>query len=277
MLEDLVYPDWYLTTITICLGLLTGSFLNVVVARLPHGQSVVKPRSRCPGCQKLIAWYDNVPVLSYLLLRGKCRKCSKSISIRYPVIELLTALLFLAVLRKFGWSWLLPIRDWPFVAILVAVTFIDLEHRIIPDELSLGGLVWGLLTAWFVPGLGLIDAAIGAAVGFGLFYGLAFSYLKLTGRSGLGGGDIKLLAMLGAFLGIQGVFVSIFVSSVFGSLAGIAYALANSRKAASGVDVPQEETSLLKVAIPYGPFLVVGALYFYLLHDILWLRFMIPT
>ncbi len=271
-MPELYWPEWLVTATAIVLGLLVGSFLNVVVARLPHGQSVVRPRSRCPGCGKLIAWYDNIPVLSYLALRGKCRGCGKSISVRYPVIELLTALLFLAVLKRFGMSWLLPLRDWPFVAILVAVTFIDLEHRIIPDELSLGGLVLGLLTAWFVPGLGLVNALAGAAVGFGLFYGLAYGYLKMTGKSGLGGGDIKLLAMLGAFLGIQGVFVSIFVSSIFGSVAGIAYGLLQRREATGS-----EDGGLLKVAIPYGPFLVVGGLYFYLLHDIVWPLFTTPT
>lgn len=184
---------------------------------------------------------------------------------RYPVIELLTAILFLVTNIKFGFSYLLFIRDWPFVSILVAVTFIDLEHRIIPDRLSLGGLGLGLATSWLTPGFGIETALIGAAFGFCAFYALAWIYLRITGRSGLGGGDIKLLAMLGSFVGAGGVFATIFISSIFGSLVGIAWALAQGRKKVMGV------------AIPYGPFLVVGALYYYLLGDLLWFRFTTPT
>jgi leader peptidase (prepilin peptidase)/N-methyltransferase len=181
------------------------------------------------------------------------------------VIELLTALLFLATTIKFGFSYLLFIRDWPFVAMLIAITFIDLEHRIIPDEISLGGLVLGLLTSWLTPGFGIYPALIGAGFGFCFFYALAWIYLQLTGRSGLGGGDIKLLAMLGSFIGSGGVFATIFISSVFGSVVGIGWGMVKGRK------------HVMTLAIPYGPFLVVGALYYYLMGDILWFRFTIPT
>jgi leader peptidase (prepilin peptidase)/N-methyltransferase len=257
-------------------GLLIGSFLNVVIGRLPHGESIVRPGSRCPKCKHELRWYENVPVLSYLVLRGRCRSCKEPISIRYPVVELLTGLLFLAAKIRFGWSLELLLRDFPFIAILIAVTFIDLDLRIIPDPLSLGGLVWGLVTALafgLIPGLGAgtsiswISSLAGAAVGFGLFYGLAWIYYRLTGRSGLGGGDIKLLAMLGAFLGVSGVLDTILVSSVFGSLIGISWALFQRRRGGE---------SVMLVSIPYGPFLVVGGLYHYFLSDLVWFQFTNP-
>jgi leader peptidase (prepilin peptidase) / N-methyltransferase len=265
-------PVWFTHLITLAFGLVVGSFLNVVIARLPRRKSIVRPGSHCPSCNVAIRWYDNIPVVSYLVLLGRCRSCLAKVSVRYPVVELVTALLFLAARVKFGWSWLLPFHDWPFMAILVAVTFIDLEHRIIPDQLSLGGLVLGLATAWAVPGLGMVQAMAGAAAGFFGFYLFAWAYHALTGRSGLGGGDIKLLAMLGAFLGPSGVFASVLISSVFGSVVGIIWAVVSRRKAGA----TKESGGLMKIAIPYGPFLAVGGLYFYLLGDLIWFRFMTP-
>jgi len=181
------------------------------------------------------------------------------------VIELLTGVLFLAVYERFGASILLPVRDWPFVAALIAITFIDLEHRIIPDELSIGGAVLGLATSWWVPGLGLMSSALGAAVGFGVFAALSWGYFKAKGVVGLGGGDVKLLAMLGAFLGPMAVFHVILISSVLGSVIGLSYAGYLRSKGKSD--------SLMGVAIPFGPFLVVGALYVYLLGEVLGLPF----
>lgn len=238
--------------------------MNVVIHRLPLDQSVVKPRSSCPKCQAKLKWYDNIPVLSYLILRGKCRSCSKKISIQYPLVELMVSLLFLATYLKFGFSWVLVVRDWPFVASLVAVAFIDLKHRIIPDEFSIGGTVLGLATAYFVPSLGLVSALTGAITGFGIFYLFAWAYEKFSGRVGLGGGDIKLMAAFGAFLGPVGVFYTLFLSSVFGSVIGISWA------------VLQGQKNIMKSAIPYGPFLVLGALMFYLLGDFLLLQSTIP-
>lgn len=245
-------------------GLVIGSFVNVLVARLPKGESPIRPASHCPGCKARIRWRDNIPLLSYLLLGGKCRSCKMRISIRYPVIELLTALVFVAACARFGWNSMLFVREWPFIVLLMAITFIDLEHRIIPDVLSLGGLGLGLATSWAVPGLGFVNSALGAALGFGSFYLLAWLYQARTGRAGLGGGDIKLLAMLGAFLGPLGVFVTVLISSVVGSIVGLGWGLASGKK------------NLMSVAIPFGPFLVVGGLYYYLLGDSLWLQFMTP-
>jgi leader peptidase (prepilin peptidase)/N-methyltransferase len=259
----LIPPLWQ-NLFTLCLGLTIGSFLNVVIVRLPLEKSIAFPGSHCPSCQAKLKWYENLPVLSYLALRGKCRSCKSEISIRYPIVELITALLFLAAKLKFGFTPLLFIRDFPFLAILTAVTFIDLEHRLIPDPLSLGGLIVGLATSFWVPGLGLLNSVIGASVGFGVFYALAWLYLRYSGRSGLGGGDIKLLAMIGAFLGLGGVFAAILISSIFGSLVGIGWAVVSKKE------------KVMSVAIPYGPFLVVGALYYYLLGDILWFQFTTP-
>lgn len=305
-------PPGLLHGYTVALGLIVGSFVNVLVVRLPEGKSIAWPGSQCPGCRAKIQWHDNIPVLSYLLLRGRCRSCQAPISVRYPVIELLTALVFLTAELRFGWSLALLVRDFPLLALLVAVTFIDLEHRIIPDVLSLGGLAWALITSVLLGSASPIEwkqALLGGGVGFGAFYGLAWIYWRLTGRSGLGGGDVKLLAFLGAFLGIGGVFVSIMVSSVVGSVVGVGYALwlkktgrpdpyrgsldssaspeegkssGPSMKEGNGDGDGAEEgeptppESIFQASIPYGPFLVLGGLYYYLLGDLLWFRFMTP-
>jgi len=260
-------PEWYVNLAVAIFGLLIGSFLNVVIARLPERKSLVSPPSACPKCGYALRWFDNIPVLSYLMLAGKCRSCRAPITVRYPIVELLTALLFLAVKLRFGFSILLILRDLPFVAILVAITFIDLETRLIPDPLSLGGLVLGLATAAFTPSLGILSSLYGAALGFGLFYGIAWFYQWRRGVAGMGGGDIKFLAMLGAFLGPLGVLTTIFVSSVLGTILGVTYAWFTRRQEGG-------EGSLMKVSLPYGPFLVVGGLYTYLLGDLVWSPFM---
>lgn len=257
-------PAWFNYSASILFGLVVGSFLNVLIVRLPQNLSIVKPGSHCPKCQHAVRWYDNIPLLSYWLLKGKCRFCGEAISIRYPVIEVLTALLFLAAGIHSGWGLEVFLRDWPFLGMLIVIAFIDLEHRIIPDVLSLGGLVFGLLTCWANPELGWVRSILGAVMGFSIFYFMAWFYFKLRHRSGLGGGDIKLLAMLGSFLGPAGVFATIFVSSIFGSLVGIGWALASGKK------------NVMKLSLPFGPFLVIGALYYYLLGDILWFQFMTP-
>jgi leader peptidase (prepilin peptidase)/N-methyltransferase len=167
---------------------------------------------------------------------------------------------------------------------LVAVVFIDLDLRIIPDEISLGGLVYGLLTAWFDSRLGFAQALVGAGVGFCLFYGFAWVYWVLTKRSGLGGGDIKLLAMLGSFLGLKGVLTTILLSSVLGSVIGILSVVVGrwweSRHRKSGAQdeggTELKKVSVMRESIPYGPFLVIGAIFYHLLGDTEWLRFMIP-
>ncbi len=251
------------------LGLIFGSFANVVIHRLPYDQSVVKPASHCPECKTPLKFYENIPLLSYLLQRGRCRHCSKPISARYPVVEALCALLFAAIVIKFPGDPLIWVRSATFAFILLCVTFIDLDHRIIPDELSLGGTVLAILSAGMDERLvyGSIPwrygfSIGGAALGFGIFYGFSWLYHRWTGRHGLGGGDVKLLAMIGGFTGPSGVLATLLVSSVLGSVIGLAWGAAQRKK------------DLRHFAVPYGPFLAVGALFFELLGDVLWFPYM---
>lgn len=246
-------------------GLLIGSFLNVVIARLPDGRSLIRPRSHCSGCKATLRWYENIPLLSYLALRGKCRSCRTPISARYPLVELMTAALFVAAFRRYGSDAALWVRDFPILASWVAIVFIDLDHRIIPDELSWGGAGLALITAGLVPGLGWLGAFGGFALGFGAFYLLAWGYEAWTGRSGLGGGDIKLLGALGAFLGWSGVLQTILVSSIFGSLIGL---LVGATAKGKG--------ELMKTSVPFGPFLIFGALTYYFFGELSWFQFTTP-
>jgi len=273
-------PEWFLSLQVIIFGLLIGSFTNVLVARFPWHEggeksktkgrmSIVTPRSHCPKCKKMIAWYDNIPLFSFLALQGKCRSCKSKISWRYPVIEFLTALLYFAAYKRYGFNALLFLREFPFLTALVVMTFIDLEHRLIPDLFSIGGAFYGLALSFLLASAGRdlnwVDCLSGAAFGFFFFYGFSWIYWKMTGRIGLGGGDVKLLAMLGAFLGVQGVFHAILISSVVGSLVGILWG-----KLSRSDDIRH-------FAIPYGPFLVIGGLYYYLLGSLPWLQYTIPT
>ncbi|GAB4170320.1 MAG: A24 family peptidase [Geothermobacteraceae bacterium] len=227
------------------LGACIGSFLNVCIYRIPAGESVVKPRSRCPVCGKAIAWYENIPVLSWLLLRARCSGCGVSISWRYPLVEFLTGALFVEVLWIFGFGWGTPVY-WVFVAMLVAITFIDLDHQIIPDVISLPGIVIGFAASFLLPWVGWLDSLIGVLVGGGSLLAIALGYQLLTGKEGMGGGDIKLLAMIGAFLGWQAVLPVVLFASLSGTLVGVPLMLA---KGEGG-----------KLALPFGPFLALGAL-----------------
>lgn len=262
MWELVSHPFW-----AIAMGLCIGSFANVLIHRVPREQSVFRPRSRCPQCKKSIPVWGNIPLLSYGLLRGKCAHCRKPISLRYPVVEGMIALLFYAAYlyqqdtESFPWGvW---IRDWPFLTFLVVVTFIDIDYRIIPDRFSWGGAAIGLLTAGFMPDVSLEASVWGFGVGFGVFFLFAWLYERISGKSGLGGGDIKLLGMIGAFLGVQGVLITILVSSVLGSVTGVIWALAAGQ-------------GLRQFAIPYGPFLAIGALISYFFGEGLWHQFMTP-
>lgn len=238
-------------------GLVVGSFLNVVIHRLPEGRSIAYPGSHCPACEAPIAPWDNVPLLSYVLLRGRCRQCRVHISVRYPLVELLTGCLFVLVLWRFGPAWQAPLY-MIFAAGLLTAAAIDLDHQIIPDEISLGGLALGMIA---VPGVqawagasyaeALAHSALGAVVGGGTLWVVAFLHARVsvaTGRQfahwpgegeslprpseadywlwfpGLGLGDVKLLAMIGAFLGPMGVLQTIVVASAVGLVVGVAWA-----------------------------------------------------
>ena len=223
-------------------GLLIGSFLNVCIYRLPQDLSVVRPRSYCPACNRPIAWYDNVPLLSYGLLRGRCRHCKAVIPARYPLVELLTGVLFFVFVWRLGPS-LAALKFCLLSALLVGLTFSDLEARILPDEFTLGGMGAGLVLAWFVPvkdeiaqmllwlaGMrenarwdSLAGALLGAILpGLLLWFG-GWLYFRLRHREGLGLGDVKLVAMVGAFLGLHGALLMLIFGSLAGSLIGYAY------------------------------------------------------
>ena len=225
-------------------GACIGSFLNVVIHRLPRGESIVSPRSRCPGCGRAIRAWENIPIVSFIVLGGKCAGCGGAISWRYPAVELLTAAGFATTYLLDGPG--IPLlRDLLFLSLLIPIAFIDIDHRIIPDELSLGGLAAGLLLS-FLPGGEWKGSVAGALLGGGILYTTAFLYEKVRGAEGMGGGDIKLLTMIGAFLGWRGALATIF----FGALLGAAGGILAMRKGGEG----------LKTAIPFGPYLCVAAL-----------------
>ena len=226
-------------------GAIIGSFLNVCIARLPDGRSVVRPPSHCPKCQSFLAWYENIPILSYLFLAGRCRTCRVRISAIYPAVEVLTGALAVALFMRLGPT-LAFAGYFAFAAALVVITFIDLDHQIIPDVISLPGIVIGLAFSLVSPLVTPIDALIGALAGGGTLLAVAWLYHTFRGVEGMGGGDIKLLAMIGAFLGWKSIFVTLFVGSVIGSIIGVIVMLYE------GADT--------KLAIPFGPFLAGGAL-----------------
>ena len=236
------------------LGACLGSFFNVLIYRLPREESIVRPASRCPACGRPVRAWENVPIVSFLLLRGKCAGCGSGISWRYPVVEAASGVGFLLIAWADGPGFVL-LRDLVFFSLLVPIVFIDIDHRIIPDELSLGGLAAGILLS-FLPGGDWKGALAGMVLGGGILFLTAAVYHKVTGIEGLGGGDIKLLAMIGAFLGWRGALFTIF----FGSLLGVAGGLVAMRKGDEG----------LKTAIPYGPYLCVAALFARFLGDLVW-------
>jgi leader peptidase (prepilin peptidase) / N-methyltransferase len=225
-------------------GAVVGSFLNVCICRMPKNESVVFPPSHCTKCDYVIRWYDNIPVLSYLLLRGRCRRCGERISLQYPLVEFINGALTVALLLKFGPSFVFAVL-FLFCSALVVVTFIDLKHQIIPDVLTLPGIVIGFIVSFFIPQLGWLNSLIGILAGGGSLLLIAYGYQLLAKKDGMGGGDIKLLAMMGAFFGWKAILFIIFASSLVGSVIGITVMLA------------QKKDSTL--AIPFGPFLASAA------------------
>ncbi len=224
-------------------GLCIGSFLNVCIYRLPTSRSIVKPRSMCLTCGYPLSAADNIPLLSYAVLGGRCRHCGVRISPRYPLVELLSGVMAVAALHRFG---LTPpaLIYYGFIACLIVITFIDLDHRIIPDLITLPGIPFFFLAALFLPEVSVRDSITGLLAGGGILFLVAWSYERLTGKEGMGGGDIKLLAMMGTVMGWQGVIFTIFLSSATGTLVGIPLMLLS--------------RSDMKLAIPYGPFLAAG-------------------
>jgi len=233
-----------LTLISIIFGAIVGSFLNVCIFRLPKEESIIWPGSHCPHCNKPIQFYDNIPILSYIFLNGKCRYCKKSISTQYPLVEGITALSSLLIFMKFGPS-LSYLFYFAFVAALIVITVIDLYHQIIPDVISLPGIGVGLLASLILPQITFLNSLIGVLLGGGSLFLVAYCYQWLFKREGMGGGDVKLLAMIGAFLGWQAVILTIFLSSFIGAISGILIMVLKGKDS--------------KYAIPFGPFLSLGA------------------
>lgn len=245
------------------LGSIFGSFLNVCIHRMPEdGYSLVKPGSHCPHCKKPVLWHDNIPLLSYLLLGGKCRFCKQPIRPRYFIVELLTALTFLLFYNYFGLSYDLIVY-LIFMCGLIVATFIDIQHRIIPDEISVGGIVAGLIFNAF-KGMGaktagydftpVINSFLGVIIGGGIIYSIGFLfdlvYFKILKKppiqgetESMGGGDVKLLAMIGAFLGWEKALLTFFIAPFFGAVIGII-----------NLTIKKDHT------IPYGPFLSLAAI-----------------
>jgi len=247
-------------------GLVIGSFLNVCIYRLPRDLSVVRPRSYCTACEHTIAWYDNVPVLSYALLGGKCRYCQSRIAIRYPLVELLTGALFFVYFLRMG-ATPAAVKYCLLGALLVGLLFADLEERILPDEFTLGGAVIGLVLAWFIPVqdfaahllfvllniyasarvLSCAESLVGAFFpAFVLWLG-GYLYEKIRKREGMGFGDVKMMLMIGTFLGMRDTILTMVIASVVGSVAGFIY-----------IRVTHKEVSTYE--LPFGSFLALGAL-----------------
>jgi leader peptidase (prepilin peptidase)/N-methyltransferase len=210
-------PQQFVWAYAALLGAAVGSFLNVCVYRLPEGESVVSPRSRCPECGLQIGWRDNVPVLSWLLLRGRCRGCGTGISFQYPLVELTVALLWLAAAVRFGFSWQ-ALSTALFFTLLLGIALTDARAYTIPDEFSIGGLLAGILLSLAPGGISPLQSALGAALGFGLLYAVAVLGEWAFKKPAMGGGDIKMMAMVGAFLGPVGVLLTLFLGALLGTL-----------------------------------------------------------
>jgi leader peptidase (prepilin peptidase)/N-methyltransferase len=230
--------------ILVLLGLAVGSFLNVCIHRLPRGESLNSPPSRCPHCDYRLRWSDNIPLVSYAFLGGRCRQCRARISVRYPIVELVTMALFVAHGAVFGWTPLLVPR-LVFACAMVVLFAIDLEHHLLPNVITLPGIAVGLIASAVLPP-GIVDALIGVLIGGGVLWLIGEAYFRYSGQEGMGGGDVKMLAMIGAFLGWKLVLVTLVLSSVLGSVIGLMVIAA--RKGG------------MKYALPYGTFLALGAL-----------------
>ncbi len=226
------------------IGLCIGSFINVCIYRLPLEKSIIFPSSFCPECKNKIKWFHNIPVFSYIFLKGKCAYCNCKISIKYPLIELLTGIVFFINFNLFGFSLLFFVNTL-FILLLIIATFVDLEHMIIPDEISIGGIIIGFIISFFRNDITWLQSLIGIILGSGILLLIIKGYFLLTKKEGMGGGDVKLLGMIGAFLGYNSIFFVIFFSSMVGTAVGIPFILLKSKGKG--------------YAIPFGPFLSVAA------------------
>jgi leader peptidase (prepilin peptidase)/N-methyltransferase len=247
------FIDWYFTFVVFVLGACWGSFLNVCIYRIPAELSVVKPRSRCPKCMTNLAWKDNIPILGWVLLGGKCRYCKASISPRYPAIELLTAVLFAWVWWVYPYNWLvLPYAVMVFGLILGSM--VDFDEMWLPDRCTIGGMIIGPIFSFFLPAMhgvttrmeGLLESLIGLAAGFGSLWLVGALGKLILKKDAMGFGDVKLMGALGAFLGWQSIVFIVFVSSLLGTMVGVSFILLGKKEWQS--------------KIPFGPYIALAAI-----------------
>lgn len=254
--------EFLLTAVAFWFGAIWGSFANVVIVRLPNNQSVVRPRSFCPQCKKSIPWFLNIPIFSWVLLRGKCRECKKKIPIRYPIVEFVMGVFFAAIFHQYGFS-ISTVEYLVFAFAVITSSFIDLDHMILPDRFTLSGIVIGLVGAAINPDRNFLDAFLGVFLGGGFLLAIAYFYYVFRKVEGMGGGDIKLLAWIGAVCGLQSILFVVLASSILGLLVGVFYMISSKEG--------------LKTGIPFGPYLSLAAL-IYILFDVSGLmRMFIPT
>ena len=239
-------PSWYFWVLAAAAGAAVGSFLNVCIYRWPAERSVIRPPSSCPSCDTPIAWYDNVPVLSFLLLRGRCRRCGAPISVQYPIIELATALIWLAAVLRFGPT-IEALHSAVFLTLLLGIAMTDVREMVIPDQFSLGGLLLGLAFAAVPGGFVFLDALLGAVLSFALLWAVKLVAEKVVGRPALGVGDIHMMAMIGAFLGTGGALLTILLGSFLGLAIGVPVMWLRGR------------LTPLASYLPLGAFLAMGA------------------
>lgn len=224
-------------------GTIVGSFLNVCIYRIPMGESVIYPFSHCPKCGEKIKWYDNIPIISYLILRGKCRNCGEKISVQYPLIELLTGILTAGVIWRYGVSFV-SLYFLILIYVLIVVSMIDLKTMLVPVKLCYFAMVAGILLSLFVPVISFKDSILGASFGAGIILFIIETYYIFTGKEGMGYGDANIMAVIGAFLGWEKVLLTIFFASLIGSVVGIALMVLRGKN--------------VKFALPFGPFLSAG-------------------
>lgn len=229
-----IVPDPYSLFVSGVVGAMVGSFLNVMIFRLPAQQSIVRPRSRCPKCDTPVAWYDNVPIVSWLGLRGRCRHCGQAISVQYPLIEATCAALWVAAVWYYGVTFT-ALAGAVFGTLLLGIAITDARHYLIPDEYTWGGLLIGLLLSVREGPQGVMAAVIGAAVGFALLYAIAWGGEKVFKQEAMGGGDIKMMAMVGAFVGWKGVILTLFGGALLGTIIFVPLTLKKKRLVPFGV------------------------------------------
>jgi leader peptidase (prepilin peptidase)/N-methyltransferase len=227
------------------LGLIVGSFSNVCIYRIPRNESIIFPASHCPKCRSNISLKDNIPLLSYILLKGRCRNCKNKISIQYPIVELLTGLTYLIIYLIYG----LSIQSLIYIILssaLIIIAFIDLNEQIVPDVISLPGTVIGFIISFFVPYISFINSALGVFVGGGIILVIGLAGSVIFKKEAMGGGDVKLAAMIGAFLGWRYIIISLFLGFFLGAVAGIVLVLSKIKS--------REDT------VPFGPFIALGSM-----------------